>query len=77
MVAFMTASSASSLPTSLQGRNAVSVIVCYTGPLKSGEEVLRPLRKAFVPEMDSVRVMPYTELQSMFDLDALWGLKNY
>jgi hypothetical protein len=77
MVAFMTASSDPSLPAPLHGRPAVAVIVCYTGPPKSGEEILRPLRKAFVPETDSIRVMPYTELQSMFDGEAPWGLKNY
>jgi len=77
MVAFMTVSSSHSLPASLQNRHALSVIVCYTGPPKSGEEILRPLRKAFVPEIDSIRVMPYTELQSMFDGDAPWGLMNY
>lgn len=77
MVAFMTAASTPSLPASLHGRPAVSVIVCYTGPPKSGEKILRPLRKAFVPEIDSIRVMPYTELQSMFDGEAPWGLKNY
>ena len=77
MVAFMTASSTPSLPAPLHGRPAVSVIVCYTGPPESGEEILRPLRKAFVPEVDSVRVMPYTELQSLFDGEAPWGLNNY
>jgi len=77
MVAFMTASSTPSLPATLHGRPAVSIIVCYTGPPKSGEEILRPLRKAFIPEIDSIRVVPYTELQTMFDGEAPWGLKNY
>jgi FAD/FMN-containing dehydrogenase len=77
MAAFMTVPVSPSYPASLHGRPALSVIVCYAGPPKSGEEVLSPLRKAFVPETDSVRVMPYTELQSMFDGDAPWGLQNY
>ncbi len=49
------------------GGVAVSVGVCYAGPLERGEEVLRPLRAFGPPVEDTVQPMSYRALQSASD----------
>jgi hypothetical protein len=55
----------------------LAVHVCYTGDVKEGERVLEPLKAFGKPLRDTVRVMPYIELQSMLDSGAPPGLLNY
>lgn len=43
------------------------VAACYCGPLAEGEKVLKPLRTFGPPITDSIGVMNYVQLQSMFD----------
>lgn len=54
-----------------------AIHVCYSGPVREGEELVKPLRAISRPIRDTVRAMPYVELQSMFDSGAPPGLLNY
>src|SRR5713226_3732665 len=53
------------------GGSAFCIVVCYCGDLQTGEEVLRPLRSFGRPEMDSIRPLPYVEIQSLLDAPPL------
>ncbi len=53
------------------GGSAFCIVVCYCGDLQTGEEVLRPLRSFGRPEMDSIRPLPYGEIQSLLDAPPL------
>jgi len=51
--------------TSPEGDPVVASIVCYSGPLEQGEDVIAPLRKFGTPLADLVSPMPYTALQEL------------
>ena len=57
-------STAASFALTPAGEPAVSIAVCYCGPLEEGERVLRPLRTVRPPVEDSIQPMPYTAWQS-------------
>jgi FAD/FMN-containing dehydrogenase len=57
-------STTASLGVSPEGEGAISVSVCYCGPLEEGERVLRPLREFGSPLADNIEPMAYTTLQS-------------
>ncbi len=46
---------------------AVAIGGCYCGSITEGEKILRPLRTFGSPVADLFGVMPYVQLQSMFD----------
>jgi FAD/FMN-containing dehydrogenase len=54
-----------------------SLAVCYSGPHAEGERLLAPLRAFGPPLVDSIGPMPYTQLQSMFDVGSRPGFQNY
>src|SRR5215472_17436345 len=58
---------AASVVRGADGQPAVSVVVCWSGPIDEGERVLRPLRDFGPPIADGVELIPYRELQSMPD----------
>jgi FAD/FMN-containing dehydrogenase len=49
------------------GTLVVAGVVCWCGPVETGEDAVRPLRTFAQPMMDAVQPMPYRSLQSMFD----------
>lgn len=51
--------------TSPEGAPVVAFIVCYSGPLEQGEDVIGPLRKFGTPMADLVGPMPYTTVQEL------------
>jgi FAD/FMN-containing dehydrogenase len=51
--------------TSPEGHPVVAFIVCYSGSLETGEEVIRPLRAFGSPVADMVGPMPYTAVQAL------------
>ena len=51
--------------TSPEGDPVVAFIVCYSGPMEQGEDVIRPLRKFGTPMADMVGPMPYTAVQEL------------
>jgi UDP-N-acetylenolpyruvoylglucosamine reductase len=65
------------LPASCKGAAMAAIHVCYTGPPERGGEIIRPLREFGPPIKDTIRVMPFIELQSMLDAGAPPGLLNY
>ncbi len=77
MFVYMAAPHNPSLNRILRERPVAAIHVCYIGPLKAGEKVLKPLRDFGPPLKDAVRIMPYVELQSMLDSGAPPGLQNF
>jgi FAD/FMN-containing dehydrogenase len=53
------------LATSPDGHPVVAFILCYSGPLEKGEEVIRPLREFGSPVADMVGPMPYGAVQAL------------
>ena len=56
-------STAASLGLTPVGEPAVSIAVCYCGPIEEGEQVLRSLRTFQTAVDDTIRLMPYTGWQ--------------
>jgi hypothetical protein len=51
------------------GHPGAGFLVCYSGPVEQGEEVIRPLREFGPPVMDMVSPLPYTAMQAIsYDL---------
>ena len=59
------------------GKPAVTIAVCYCGPISEGERVLRPLRTFQRPVDDGIQPMPYTVLQSARDEGFPSGRLHY
>jgi Berberine and berberine like len=51
--------------TSPDGHPVVAFIICYSGSVEKGEEVIRPLREFGSPVADMVGPMPYTAVQAL------------
>ena len=49
------------------GLTVTALAGCYSGDVKEGERVLKPLRSFGKPLVDQFQVMPYTTLQKAFD----------
>jgi FAD/FMN-containing dehydrogenase len=49
------------------GRPVIALAVCHAGAIEQGERLIRPLRALGAPILDTVRPMPYAELQTIFD----------
>jgi FAD/FMN-containing dehydrogenase len=64
------------IPPEHQGRSIALFAVCWLGDPERGAEVIRPLTSYGPAMVDSVRVMPYVELQSMFDFGSRHGFGN-
>jgi hypothetical protein len=63
------------VPTELQGRPAVAVIVLYAGDPERGAEHVARMR-ALEPVVDAVQPMPYCAVQSMMDGGHPDGLRD-
>jgi hypothetical protein len=70
-------STAASLAVGEDGQPAVTVVVCYCGPVDAGERVLRPLRAFRSPMEDTIQPMPYEELQAVSDPGYPFGQLHY
>jgi FAD/FMN-containing dehydrogenase len=68
---------AASVTRGADGKPAVSVVVCWSGPAEEGAEVLRPLREFGPPTEDAVALIPYRELQRMPDAGFPSGRLHY
>jgi FAD/FMN-containing dehydrogenase len=77
MAYFLPAMRSPLLPAQAQGRPAVCLAVCCTAPEGAAESMVAPLRKGPPPLSDTVRFMPYPQLQEMFDFSAPFGLGAY
>jgi hypothetical protein len=63
--------------TSPDGVPGVAIVACYSGPLETGEVVMRPLKEFGPPVADLIRPMAYHEMQTLFDAAFPAGLQNY
>ena len=77
IVSLRTAPNIAGVPASLNSAPVLSLMLCYSGDVAAGERLLKPLRSFGPPAADLLRVMPYTELQSLFDGSNPPGLRNY
>ena len=59
------------------GNTITGLAGCYSGDVKEGERVLKPLRSFGNPLVDQFRVMPYTEFQKVMDWWAEPGKQHY
>jgi len=65
--AFLTVPNGPPFPEHLRNRKMCGVVWCYTGPLKSGPKVFKPIRSFKKPALDMVGPIPHPVMQSMFD----------
>jgi FAD/FMN-containing dehydrogenase len=65
------------IPPELRGRSMALLAACWAGDLARGETILRDVRAFGPPLVDRIRVMPYTDLQTMFDFGSRPGFRNY
>jgi FAD/FMN-containing dehydrogenase len=75
MVLIVSAPQQASIPDEHRGRPLVLFALCYAGDPARGDQVVAPFR-ALGPLVDSVRVMPYVDLQSLFDQGSRPGFGN-
>jgi FAD/FMN-containing dehydrogenase len=59
------------------GTPVAGIVVCYSGPLDTGERVLQPLRAFGTPLADQIGIMPYTAAQKLVDAFYPPGLQHY
>jgi len=59
------------------GRKALVFDICYSGPLKDAERVLKPLREIRKPIQDGLRPTPYVALQKSGDESFAIGRSYY
>lgn len=55
----------------------VALITGWFGRLEEGQQVLAPLRAFGAPIADMIGPLPYTQLQSMLDGAAPFGLRRF
>jgi hypothetical protein len=65
------------LMTAPDGVPLVALSACYSGPLETGEEVLRPLRTFGSPIADLIHPMAYRAMQSFLDESLPAGMRHY
>lgn len=65
------------LATSPEGHKVGVMVVCYSGRLETGEQVLRPVREFGPPLADHVQPMPYTAAQQLLAALAPAGRQYY
>lgn len=65
------------LLTSPDGHPMLAILVCYVGPIETGEKVLRPLKEFGPPVADMTQAMPYVKAQSLIDESFPAGRYNY
>jgi hypothetical protein len=63
--------------TAPDGNPVVGVIACYSGPLETGEAVVRPLREFGTPAADLIQPMAYSQMNTLLDAAFPSGSQNY
>jgi hypothetical protein len=63
--------------TGPDGNKIAALIVCYSGDIEQGEQMLAPLRSFGPPVADLVAPMPYTSVQELFGPAYPPGRLNY
>ncbi len=65
------------IPEDLHWRPVVIVGTCDLGPIRDGDQVLRPLRAFRTPLLDGVRPTQYVDLQGSIDSTVVHGWNYY
>jgi hypothetical protein len=65
------------LVTAPDGTPALALIGVYNGDPSRGEAILKPLRQARRPLLDSFAATPYRKIQTLFDAGSPAGLRYY
>lgn len=65
------------IPNNKRGSPICVIVVCYTGPMDSAEEAVRPFREFGPPGADMVAPIPFPSLQTLFDQLVPYGLQHY
>jgi FAD/FMN-containing dehydrogenase len=76
-VGFVSAPPEPFVPAEMHFKPIVGTIICWTGSMEEGEQVLAPIREAAQPVVDIVQPMPYVALQSMLDAGGPTGTRAY
>jgi FAD binding domain-containing protein/berberine-like enzyme len=64
------------VPEAFRGQRAVGVVVCHTGDIDQGQELLAPFRERG-PQVDLVQPMPYCAVQQLLDAGSPYGQRQY
>jgi hypothetical protein len=73
-----TVPSADPFPKNIWGKKTCALVVCYTGPLEKGEEVVKPIRQELPPPiLDLMGPIPFPALQGLFDPLLPKGMQWY
>ncbi len=64
-------------PAAMQGERFVLFGGCYIGPVEEGLRILQPLRAWNTPLIDFSDVMPYVDVQTLWDADYPAGARRY
>jgi hypothetical protein len=64
-------------PIEAHGKDYVLVLASYIGDVEDGQQALQPLRELGEPIVDFSEVMPFVELQQIYDVDYPAGELRY
>jgi FAD/FMN-containing dehydrogenase len=76
-LAFITAPPIDFVPEPVRGHPVVGVVLCWSGPVEQGADVLAPLLAAAPPAVAMVQPMPYTAVQQLLDPTSPHGMQIY
>jgi FAD/FMN-containing dehydrogenase len=65
------------LPAEWHGKEILALAVCYSGDVKEGERVAKPLRSFGTPIADVIGPMPFVAWQTILDPLLTPGMRNY
>jgi FAD/FMN-containing dehydrogenase len=65
------------LPPEWHGKHILALAVCYSGDVKEGERVLKPLRSFGKPIAEHIGPMPFVAWQTVLDPLLTPGMRNY
>jgi len=76
IVTFMAAPPVPFIPPEKQGTAVVAIMVCYTGDLAEGAQIVAPLRTLGTPIADVIAPMPYPAMFAMTEEATIRGLQH-
>jgi FAD/FMN-containing dehydrogenase len=76
-VSFLLAPAAPFIPESMHGKPVIAIIVCHTGSVEEGQQVLQPLKSFGTPIADAIKPKTYLAQNSMLDAGQPSGLQYY
>jgi hypothetical protein len=63
--------------TPVEGQNTGMIAACHSGSASDGERLLRPIKEFGPPAVDTIGLVPYRTLQTMWDAGSPPGMRNY